>query len=96
MLEDAVSKHMVFKKFLVSSINLLNEPRLGDFFNELGRRFQHKAALCLMNDQLISVFGLRNLNVCRLLKSIIRLRFNNQISKRMIFADTITDIKTNN
>ena len=83
MPEDAVSKLIAFKKFLFSLINLLNEPRLGEFLNELGRRIQHKVALCLTDDQLISVFGLRNLNVCRLPKIIFRLRFNNQISKRM-------------
>ena len=98
MLEDAVSKLIAFKKFFFSLINLLNEPRLGEFLNELGRRIQHKVALCLTDDQLISVFGLRNLNVCRLPKIIIRLRFNNQISKRMddLCWHHIIDIKTNN
>ena len=98
MLEDPVSKLIAFKKFFFSLINLLNEPRLGEFLNELGRRIQHKVALCLTDDQLISVFGLRNLNVCRLPKIIIRLRFNNQISKRMddLCWHHIIDIKTNN
>ena len=61
VLQEAFSKLMVFRKFLFSLINILKEPRLGEFLNELGRRFQHKTALCLKDkiiDLPISVLSL--------------------------------------
>ena len=43
---------------MFSLISLLKEQRLRQFLNELGRRFRHKAALCLKDDLPISVLGL--------------------------------------
>ena len=60
MIQEAFSKLMVFRKFdlMFSLISLLKEQRLRQFLNELGRRFRHKAALCLKDDLPISVLGL--------------------------------------
>lgn len=86
MLQEAFSKLIKFSKFLFSLLDLLKEPRLEIFLNELGKRFQHKAALHLKDDLPVSVLGLETSdNIYRRRKTIIKigLGFNYQISKRV-------------
>ena len=91
-LQEAFSKLIEFSKFLFALVQFFKAPRLEEFLNELGKRFQHKTALCL-KDYLSS--SSRSLNICRLPKIIIRLRSNCQISKR-VYASINEDIKTKN
>ena len=51
-------QHYNLSKFLFSFRNFLKQPRLEECSHELGRRFQHKAALCMNDDWPISVLGL--------------------------------------
>ena len=46
-LQEAFSKLIETSKFLISRVEFLKTPRLEEFLNELGRKFQHKTALYL-------------------------------------------------